>query len=120
MKKLSKFEVAVLKRNMANVKPFVKKVTKLEEIILNAQEELSAVKEQISRYEDINKEMTGGLTGQQYFDAMNAGLLDSEEQTSEPVTEDTTEAPVTEGTIPEPTVEAAAKATTETKEDVEL
>ena len=115
MKKLSKFEVAVLKRNMANVKPFVKKVTKLEEIILNAQEELSAVKEQISRYEDINKEMTGGLTGQQDLDAMNAGLLDSEEQTSEPVTEDTTE-----GTIPEPTVEAATEATTETKEDVEL
>ena len=119
MKKLSKFEVAVLKRNMANVKPFVKKVTKLEEIILNAQEELSAVKEQISRYEDINKEMTGGLTGQQYLDAMNAGLLDSEEQTSEPVAEGTTE-DTTEGTIPEPTVEAAAEATTETKEDVEL
>ena len=119
MKKLSKFEVDVLKRNMANVKTFVKKVTKLEEIILNAQEELSAVKEQISRYEDINKEMTGGLTGQQYLDAMNAGLLDSEEQTSEPVAEGTTE-DTTEGTIPEPTVEAAAEATTETKEDVEL
>ena len=56
MKKLGKFQIAVLKRNMQNVKPFEKRIERLEKIVADAQAEIEANKAQVERYEAIAKE----------------------------------------------------------------
>ena len=71
MKELTKIQVAILKRNIQNVKPFKKRVAKLEKIAGDAQAEIVGLQEQIKRYEEIEKEMTGGLSGEEYLNSLN-------------------------------------------------
>ena len=71
MKKLGKFQIAVLKRNMQNVKPFEKRIERLKKIVADAQAEIEANKAQVERYEAIAKEMTDGMTGAEYLAAVS-------------------------------------------------
>lgn len=93
MKKLGKLELAVLKRNAANVKPFVKRLEKLQAIVKDATEEIELQKAQIDRYEEINKDMTGGLTSEEYLEALNHPELFEEDSESQPSVEENKEQP---------------------------
>lgn len=86
MKKLGKFEVAILKRNALSLKPIIKKVAKLQKEIDEKFEEMGEFKNQIEKYHDIERDMTGGLTGEEYLaalsnpEAFEKMLKDSEEE----------------------------------------
>ena len=109
MKKLGKFELAVLKRNMANEKPFSNKIERLNEVIRKAEEEKRANEEQLERYEVINKEMTGGLTGAEYMEALQHPELFEE------IPEDANTSPVDAEVAPE--VEVPSETPAETPVD---
>ena len=67
MEKLTRIQIATLKRNMANVASFQKKVDHLQKEINEAQAELDFNQSMVNQYDTINKGITGGLTAQEYF-----------------------------------------------------
>lgn len=62
MLKLSKFQIANLKRTAQSVYPLVRRKNKLLEEIAAAQQELQSIQTQIDAYQIPIKEATGGFT----------------------------------------------------------
>lgn len=68
-KELSRFELAIVKRTAQNTKSLRTKRDKLVDKINKAQEELATINEAIEKFEAPIKEMTGGLTSEEYLSA---------------------------------------------------
>lgn len=81
MKKLSKFEIAAVKRTAQNVKTFRSKLAKAEAIVNAKMIEVSELQKQIDLWEAPIKEITGGFTSEEVLN----GAMDLELTIEEPV-----------------------------------
>lgn len=70
MKEFSKFELAALKRNAANVNTLIKKKNKLQDKINSLAAELCEITKSIDKLDTPTREITGGFRTEDIIDAV--------------------------------------------------